>query len=406
MKGLFRWALYIALFVYVFLISTDGLYAEPLKFSSSTQLLFGDDLFGESQTIVAQYLRFSYNPEDKKFSAAGYGRVWKDFTGGKIRDDDVLGRLYYLFLEYAPMDKLSMRLGRQFMAFTSGNSIMDGLRIDAHDFSPVGVTLAAGRDVVFSLDSEHSRNGNYFFGVDVHLDKIKSTQLGVSYVRKYNRSDLAREEFGVNFRYIYKYASPYAEARYDALSKAVDEATVGIDLFPIRNLMIKGEFYHSYPTFDSTTIYSVFAVDKYREYLVRAEYSLDSPVTLYTSYAKQTYEDSENADRFTVGAEVSPLDKLTVRAGVDYRHGYNGNIWGFEVIGNYRLLGKLLLSAGVQYDAYRRPDEFGNNYAKRYWLGGLWSIGKDTSLSARIEDNVNENFDHRPSARIAFSWTL
>ncbi|MBI5639724.1 MAG: hypothetical protein HZA17_04790 [Nitrospirae bacterium] len=406
MKGFFRWAFYITLVVATFFIGTDGLYAAPLKLSTSTQLLFGDDLLGESQTILAQYLRFSYNPEGKNFSAAGYGRVWTDFTGGKIRDDDVSGRLYYLYLEYAPVESLSMRLGRQFMAFTAGNAIMDGLRIDAHDMGPVGVTIAAGRDVLFSLDSETTRDGNYFFGVDVHLDKIKSTQLGFSYVRKYDESELAREEFGMNFKYFYKYASPYAEVRYDRLSEAVDEATVGIDLFPISNLMVKGEFYHSYPTFDATSIYSVFAVDKYREYLMRAEYSLESPVTLYASYAKQTYEDSNNADRFTVGTRISPMDKLTVSAGVDYRHGYGGNLWGFEVTGDYRIREKLLLSAGIQYDTYRRPDEFGNNYAQRYWLGGLWSAGKNTSVSARIEDNVNENFDHRPLARIAFNWNL
>lgn len=406
MKGIFRWALYITLVFTTFFMNSESIAAGPLKLSTSTQFLTGDDLLGESQTIVAQYMRFSYDPEGKKFSAAGYGRFWKDFSGGKIRNDELSGRLYYLFLEYKPIDTLSLRAGRQFMAFTAGNSIIDGLRVDVHDFGPVGITFAGGRDVLFSLDSEDTGDDNYFVGVDIHLNKIKSTQLGISYVRKYDESELSREEFGMNFRYFYRYAIPYAEVRYDRLSKAVDEATLGVDFFPLNNLMIKGEFYHAYPTFDSTSIYSVFAVDKYREYLLRAEYSLDSPVTLFASYAKQTYEDSENADSFTVGSRMSPSDKLTVSAAVDYRNGYGGNLWGFEVIGDYRAMKKLLLSAGIQYDTYRRPDESGNNYAQRYWLGGRWSATKNTSVSARIEDNVNENFDHRPSARIAFNWDL
>jgi len=64
--------------------------------------------------------------------------------------------------------------------------------------------------------------------------------------------------------------------------------------------MLKGEFYQVLPTFDSTSIYSVFAVDKYQEYLVRAEYSLEAPDALFASYAHQTYEDSDDADNFIV----------------------------------------------------------------------------------------------------------
>src|SRR3990172_4197156 len=140
MKGIFRWALYITLVCTTFFMNTDSVYAGPLQFSSSTQLLFGDDLLGESQTILSQYVRFSFNPEGRNYYVTGYGRLWQDFSGGKIRDDDLSARLYYLFLEYKPVNTLSLRLGRQFMAFTAGNTIMDGLRIDAHDFSPVGIT--------------------------------------------------------------------------------------------------------------------------------------------------------------------------------------------------------------------------------------------------------------------------
>src|SRR3990172_4198799 len=200
-------------------------HAQPFKFTSSTQYLWGDDLLGESQSILAQYLRFSYKPDDSPVSITGYGRVWKDFEGGTIRDDDLAGRLYYLFLEMNPSQVVSLRLGRQFMAFTAGNAIIDGVRVDLHNFSPVGLTLAGGRDVVFTLDSEHSRLGNYFVGVDLHLDRIKATQLGVSYVRKYDEWDRAREEFGFNARRFFRYFSPYAEVRYDRISESIDEAT-------------------------------------------------------------------------------------------------------------------------------------------------------------------------------------
>lgn len=409
MRRNWRWFLLITVVLSSYFIAPVPAQAEPLKFNTSTQLLWGDDFLAESQSILVQYLRFSFNPEGTNFSMTGYGRLWQDFSGGAIRDDDSSGRIYYLYMDYSPLKNTSLRLGRQYVNFTAGSSIMDGISLDVTNIGPVGITVSGGKDVRFSLDSEHSRLGNYFVGIDVHLENIRSTQLGISYVRLYDEWDRAREEFGLNFRYFYKYFSPYAELRYDRLSETIDEAVVGLSLFPLSNLMIKGEFYLSYPTFDSTSIYSVFAVDKYREYLLRAEYSLDSsPVTGFASYTSQTYEDSEDADLYTVGARIYPSDRLTLNASVDYRNGFGGNLWGFELFGDYRLKKKLALSAGAQYDTYRRPDFSDNNYdyAQRYWIGGQWLVSKKVSVSARIEDNINENFDHRPSGRITLNWSL
>lgn len=380
--------------------------AEPLKISGSTLFLWGDDWLGDSQAVLAQYLRVSYNPEGERYSMTGYGRLWKDFGETTIRDTDVTGRLYYLYMDYRPTDDTLLRMGRQFVNLSAGSAIVDGLSFNAHNLGPVGITLVGGRDVKFSLDSEFTSSGNTFWGVDLHLENVRSTRLGISYVRRYDEWDRAREEVGMNFRYLHRYFSPYAEARYDLLSKAIDEATVGLDLFPANNLMIKAEFYHSYATFDATSIYSVFAVDRYREYLLRAEYSLEAPVTLFASYARQTYEDGENADNYTAGARIFPFKALVVSASVDYRTGFGGNLWGFEVFGDYKVSNKISLAAGVQYNAYRRPENLNNGNAQRYWLGGQWIVSKNVSVIARIEENVNENFDHRPLGRIALNWTI
>jgi hypothetical protein len=392
-------------FLSLFLASTAA-YADPLKFSSSTQFLWGDDLLGQSQTIIAQYLRMSYAPEGKPYSIAGYGRLWKDFGSPAIRDNDFQGRLYYLYLDYALTPNISTRIGRQFTNLTAGTSLMDGISLDVHKVGLLGVTVAGGRSLVFSLDSEFTRNGNYFAGIDVHLENVKSTQLGLSYVRRYDESDLAREELGMNFRYFLKFASPYVELKYDLLSEVFDEATVGVEIFPTNTLKVKGEFYHSYPTFDSTSIYSVFAVDKYREYLVSAEYRLSSPVTLIASYIRQTYEEDSNADVFAIGARVLPVANLAFNASVDYRHGYGGNLWGFELNGDYKVNNKIAVAAGVQYDSYRRPAIDGTNDAQRYWVGGRWIASKSVSVNARIEENVNENFNHRTLGRVSLDWNL
>jgi hypothetical protein len=406
MRCFFRRSFVVFVVSLAFLFMSAAGRAEPLKFSSSTQFLWGDDLLGASQAILAQYLRMGYTPEGKPFSITGYGRVWKDFGSPDVRDNDVEGRLYYLYLDYVLTPQIAARIGRQFTNFTAGTSLMDGLRLDVGNIGPLGITIAGGRDVIYTLDSEVNRDGNYFVGVDLHLQAVKHTQLGISYARKYDESDLAREELGANFRYDFKLASPYVELKYDLTSEVFDEATVGVEFLPTDKLVIKGEFYHSYPTFDATSIYSVFAVDKYREYIVSAEYSISKPVTAFASYVRQTYEEDSNADVFRVGARLAPLERLAVNASVDYRHGYGGNLWGFEVTGNYRMNEKVAVAAGVQYDSYRRPELNGTNDAQRYWLGGRWVATKNISVTARIEENVNETFDHRTLGRVALNWNL
>ncbi len=407
MRCIFRKLFAVAVVSLIILFTSAAVHAEPLRFTSSTQFLMGDDLLGASQAILAQYLRLGWTPEGKPYSITGYGRVWKDVASPEVRSNDWEGRLYYLYVDYTFAPQITTRIGRQFTNFTAGTSLMDGLRLDVSKIGPVGITLAGGRNVIYSLDGDFTRNGNYFVGVDVHLEDVKNTQLGISYARKYDESDLAREELGMNFRYNYKIVSPYVELKYDVTSEVFDEATLGLEVFPMDKLSIRGEFYHSYPTFDATSIYSVFAVDKYREYMVSAEYRLSSPVSVFASYVRQTYEEDSNADVFRVGARLVPVEKLSVNASVDYRHGFGGNLWGFEVTGDYRLSDKIAVAAGVQYDSYKRPDVLeGNNDAQRYWIGGSWIATKNISVIGRVETNINENFDHRTLGRVALNWNL
>jgi hypothetical protein len=409
MRSMFRWALIIAVIFSCYVLDPSATHADALKFSSSTQFLWGDDLLGDSQNVLAQYLRLTYAPEGQTLSVTGYGRLIYDFNGSQFYDDSpgFIGKLYYLYLDYKPVSDISLRLGRQYVAFTSGKSLMDGLRVDLHNLGPFGITIAGGMNVVPTLDSTFSTlDGNYFWGVDLHLEKTRTIQLGISFAEKFDEWDRARESIGANFRYMHKYFSPYAEVRYDWFTRSFDEATMGVDIYPINNLLIKAEYYHAYPTFDSTSIYSVFAVDNYTEYLLHAEYSFEAPVAVYAAYARQSYDEGENADRFTFGAKVFPLKGLTLNASVDYRHGYGGSLWGFEITADYKLLQKFIISAGIQYDEYQRPDQFGNQFARRYWIGGDWLIAKNLSAIARIEDNVNESFAHRTLGRVALNWNL
>ncbi len=402
-----QWSrVWICLVWMLFLSSFVHAQDKTLDLKTSTQFLWGDDLLGEGQSIIAQYLRLNYKPRGQAFYITGYGRVWKDFTNSDIRDDSTMGKLYYLYLDYSPFENTSLKLGRQFVNFTAGSAILDGIRLEVSSFDWIGITFAEGADVRFSLDSTDSNVHNHFIGVNLRLQNVRATQLGMSYVRRYDDWDTSREEFGLNFRRSWNYLSPYGEIRYDRISEDVDETLLGLDLFPVTNLMLKGEFYHSFPTFDTTSIYSVFATERYDEYLIQADYSLSAPLALLASYTRQVYGDNDHANVYTVGASVYPVEHLALKISVDRRTGYAGRNWGFEANGDYKLRDQVTLSAGAQYDMYKRPEEFSENYATRYWLGGQWRIRKEASMTLRLEDNVNENFKHRPLGRVTLDWAL
>lgn len=418
MRGLIRWSVFIAAFILTNALPPGKANAEPVNVKSSTQFLWGDDLLGEHQAIIAQYLRLNYNPDGKDYGFSGYGRIWDDLSDGKVRDTEFGGRLYYLYLDYFPIQNVSARIGRQYTYFTAGNPITDGATVNIHNIARyLGVTVAGGWDVRYTLDSEFSRGKDFFFAIDLHLENVKYTQLGLSYIRRYRGGDLGREEFAVNARYTYKFLTPYAEVRYDRLSEAVDEATLGLDIFPMQNLYLKAEYYHAYPTFDATSIYSVFAVDRYREYLFRAEYSVSEPVTLYAGYMRQEYQEGDDANVYFIGARVYPVKNLTLNGSLNFRNGYSGyngltgetegHLYGFELFADYRLRKELVAFAGIQYDTYKRPElETGEDSATKFWGGARWQLTKDTALTARLEENINQSFSHRLLGRVTLDWNL
>jgi hypothetical protein len=257
------------------------------------------------------------------------------------------------------------------------------------------------------LDSQDfEQSNNTAWAIDLHLEKVKNLQLGVSFAQKYADGDLARQAIGMNMRYSYKFLSIYGDARYEWLTKSWDQATIGLDLFPADGLLIKGEYYRAFPTFDATNIFSVFAVDNYQQYLLHAEYTFNAPVSTYGEYVHEVYQEGSNADRWTLGTKFKPFKNLALDFSVDYRNGFGGNLWGFQIVGNYKVIEKLILDAGIQYNEYRRPDQDGNQFARRYWIAGSWLINKDLSFIARIEDNVNQNFSNNTLGRIALNWNL
>ncbi|MEK6742399.1 MAG: hypothetical protein AABZ15_02250 [Nitrospirota bacterium] len=374
-------------------------YAVDMRVTSSTQYLwFNDILSGKDDEMLGQYLKMSItkvNPGDT-ISIQGYGRGTYRSADAKGADD-LLGRMYYLYLDYRNVvTDVDLIAGRHYAALPAGSALIDGGTLSIRNVGPVDLRILGGRNVVFSGDRGEITGGNdRFLGAGISTDAVRLTHIETGYARKTDGSDIARETVGVTITtYLPKRVAVYGEAKYDLLSEATNELLAGIKFSPLERLTLAGEYYESYPTFDATSIYSVFAVNQYQERLVKAEYAVTEAWKVFASYAAEDFNDGEDANLYHAGISARPVEDLVLNVSYDKRNGYGGVLSGFRFNGRYALSAKTAVSAGIDRDDFRR-ETFADESVKKYWIGGTHRFNKTLSLMVRAEDNVNVNYNHQ-----------
>ncbi len=387
------------LYLALLLASAAPAMAADMRMTSSTQYLwFNDIVTGEDDEMLAEYVRMSLTKVNEKntVSIQGYGRGTYR-SAATAGTDDLLGRLYYFYLDYrdAVADGVDLTAGRHYANLPAGSAIIDGATLNFRNAGPFGLKVLGGRQVIFAGDQNEITGGNdRFLGASVSTDAIKLTHLEAGYARKTDDGDTAREIVGLSVSaYLPKRVALYGEAKYDMLAEATNELLAGVKFSPLAQLTLTGEYYESYPLFDATSIYSVFAVNQYQETLFKAEYALSDDYRLFLAYAAEDFNDDEDADLYEAGIAARPLPDLAVNLSYDKRNGYGGKLSGLRINGKYTF-GDASVSAGADWDDFRR-ETFSDNTVKKYWIGATRRLGKTASLMVRAEDNRNVNYDHQ-----------
>jgi hypothetical protein len=373
----------------------DSKYLGPeVKITSSTQYMWYQDILtDQSEKDIAEYLRLSVIKldEEGKINIHGYGRFTKQVTTSQ----ELQGRLYYFYVDYrdALKEHLDLRAGRTYVNAAAVSGTIDGLHADIKNLGPMGVTLFGGRNVIFDDKRDTGERGDALTGMSVYLDTIKNTHVEVSYGKKYTESDLARENVGLDFS-----TTPigmlnfYGRLQYDTISKTSTEMLVGAKIAPLKDLILRGEYYQNYPVFDIASIYSIFSVDQYQEKSISAEYQLTNNYRMSLKYARENFGGNANADAYEVGFLAKPIKDLTLNAIYEKRNGYAGELSGLRLYGEYKIF-KAAVMAGIDYDDFRREVSREGN-AKKYWAGVNYEFNKVISAVLKVEDNVNFNYDN------------
>jgi hypothetical protein len=372
-------------------------HAADLNLTSSTQYLWYQDLISadkeKSLQDVAQYLRINVTNIDKEgdINVYAYGRATKQVNTSQ----DLEGRLYYLYLDYRNVikERLDLRAGRTYVNAAAISGTVDGFHADVKNLGPVGVTLFGGRNVIFDEKREIGKGVDALAGMSVYLDTIKNTHVEVSYGRKYGDTDLMRENIGLDFSTTpFGGVNFYSRVKYDTMSQVYNEMLFGVKGSPVKDLVLRGEYYESYPTFDAASVYSVFSVNQYKEASVTAEYQLTSKYRASLKYAREIFDGNSSANVYEIGFLARPIKDLTLNVIYENRDGYAGQLSGFRLYGEYKIA-KESVMAGIDYDDFRRQLSREGS-AKKYWAGVNYTINKSLRAVFKIEDNVNFNYDN------------
>ncbi len=262
-----------------------------------------------------------------------------------------------------------------------------------------------GRNVIFNLGGEASNGRDYVWGLAANLAGVKTTDAELSYFMKLDDAGIARDQLGATFKqYLLNSVKLYGNARFDLTSETFSELLAGVKYYPVSNLVLTGEWYQSYPIFDNSSIFSVFAVDRYQEGVLRVDYTLNDKASVNAGYSRQVYGEGSDVNVYQIGTRLRPIEPVQVSLNYDFQNG-NGNVLnggGAEV--TYEPIKPLELAAGLQYDVYQRDQATGRETARRYWLGGKYKLNKTMTASLRIEDNVNHQFTNDWSGRAVFNY--
>jgi len=370
-------------------------HAAEVKVTSSTQYLWYNDLLADQskQRDMAEYLRLNVTKLDKdgKANVYAYGRASNQFA----TSNDAEARLYYLYLDYRDVlpEHLDMRLGRTFVNAAAISGTVDGGHVNVKNIGPFGFTAFGGRNVLYDASKETSSRGDVLAGMSAYYDTIKNTHIEVSYGKKYNDYDLARENVGLDFTTTpLDFANFYGRVKYDTVAETYNELLFGAKVTPYQNLILRGEYYQSYATFDTQSIYSVFAVNQYQEKSLAAEYQLSDKYRISFKYARENFDDDATADDYEAGFRAQPIKDLTLNISYEKRNGFAGQLAGIRLSGEYKI-DKAAVLAGIDYDDFRR-EASREGTAKKYWGGVNYEFNKIFSALLRVEDDINFNYDH------------
>ncbi|MFT3912860.1 MAG: hypothetical protein QM704_01885 [Anaeromyxobacteraceae bacterium] len=401
-----------------FLLAALPWYARAgnVQVTSSTQYVRDADFLSQTtdQHDIAQYLRLSATfGEAEQIGFYGYGRLIGQLSDSveprRELADNLLGRLYYLYLDYrdAVPGHLDVRAGRTYVGTAVIPAVVDGAQLVGRDVGVKGLGMSAfgGHRVYFSNLTELPYRNDSVWGASLSFEAAARTRAELSFAREYRSGDFSRQDAALDVSTSPMQAlSLFGRAKYDTVSDKLAELDVGAKVQPIDALVLRAEYLDSVPTFEKQSFYRSFGVERYRQVGFGAEVRLAPWLRLTGKYAWERFDAEERASLVGGGFRALPAPGLSLSASYEHRDGYAGRLGGLRMNAAYTLSPiRTTLLAGVDYDDFTR-EASRDGSAKRYWLGAEVKVSRPLSASVRLERVENFLFDRSYQGFVAVDY--
>jgi len=365
--------------------------AASLSGRSSTALEWYDTANEETALPTYQYLQLNVKDLLKPgYNFKVYGRLAEDFAD----ESDVESRLYYAYLEKKEFLKnLDFRLGRQFISTTAGASMMDGLTLKYSLSDDYTFRVFAGGDVTYydGYNLKDVVDGIEFSGKFFN----KKVEIGTSYLQKWEEGLIAQELVGFDIDYDFKdNLWLYNELQFDLISERFSYALFGGKYRFNKPFTLRAEYLYSLPVFSSTSIYSVFAVEEYKELMAELTWKMSRHIQFFSRITHEFYAEFSDADVYELGVEKLRTDGFYGYLTGTYRDDEDGQgLYGFKAYANYQFCSKFRAGLGANIDvlerdiAYFNTDDADQNEttSTRIWVDGRYDLSKKMNLTAKYE---------------------
>jgi len=378
------------------------IHAASISGRSSTVLEWYDTPTEDTAVPIYEYLMLNARDLWGGWTFHGYGRLAEDAAD----EVDVDSRLYSGYLRNRELlEGLDIRLGRQFVSTTAGASVVDGADLRFRLADHYTLRGIGGFGVSYD-DSYHS--DDYFVGVEASAeDLIKGLLVELSYVQTWDTGDLAKEMLGLHADYRF---SPvlhlYNETQYSLLYEEVTYQLFGASTGWGTDWRARVEYLFSVPVFDSTSIYSVFAVDDYEEIMGEVEYRISKTHRTYLRLTHEMYEEFDDADVIDLGIEtVGTKPYSYYLAGVMRLDDEGQEMSGVKCHIGYDVTETINTGIGANVDVLeRRLENDDETTSSRIWLDGTYRFTKKMNIQGKVEYVESDLWEEYYRGRIRFNY--
>jgi hypothetical protein len=373
--------------------------AQALSISgrSSTEIEWFDNADGDTAVPAYEYLLLNVKDIDGAgLNFRGYGRLANDLAN----EVDVDHRLYYAYLEKRELlPHLDVKIGRQFIATTAAASLMDGLYLKARDLGPFSLTVFGGGDVSYYAGYNAK---DLIDGVELS-GRFDTLQVGLSYVQRWEESELTNELIGFNADYDYRQQlSLFGEGQFNYLANNISYFNGGFDYHANPFWSLRAEYLYSLPVFSSTSIYSVYAVNEYQEVATELSFRHGQGVRSFLKYTREIYQELDDANVFEAGVEKIRTDRLSGYLSGVYRNDSDGqDLRGVRAHGSWLFNRYFRAGIGADLDVLqRRIEENDESTSSRVWVDATATFTKKINVEAKVERAQSDLWDEYYRGRV------